>query len=147
MRAIWLIALLFSLVGCEKPSASKAPVTIDPHDVPITEADVTLPANFAEAIPRIKGYRDSIRQLITAGTPAQAHRDLDELDIVLNKLPSIAKDSGVPNEQWESINLAAQELRASFNELHAAIDAKREPDYAAVAASIDQAIAKLEQVP
>ena len=65
----------------------------------------------------------------------------------MNKLPSIAKDSGIPNEKWETINTAAQELRNAFNELHSAIDAKREPDYKAVAEPIDQAIAKLEQVP
>ena len=144
MRHAWLIALL--LVGCSKAEAPKAPAA-DPDDVAITEADVKLPANYAEAVSQIKGYRDTIRAAIEAGTPSRAHRSLDELDIVLNKLPSIAKDSGIPNDQWETINTAAQELRNSFNELHSAIDAKREPDYKAVAEPIDQAIAKLEQVP
>jgi hypothetical protein len=146
MRAVCLIALL--LVGCaktESPQATQSPPS-DPHDVPITEADVKMPASYAEAIPQIKGYRDTIRQAIEAGTPSGAHRSLDELDIVLNKLPSIAKESGVPKEQWEAINTASQELRNSFNQLHSAIDEKREPDYKAVADPIEQAIATLEQV-
>lgn len=144
MRHAWLIALV--LVGCSKTEAPKAPPA-DSDDIAITEADVKLPASYAEAIPQIKGYRDVIRAAIEAGTPSKAHRSLDELDIVLNKLPSIAKDSGIPKDEWETINLAAQELRNSFNELHTAIDAKREPDYKAVAEPIEQAIAKLEQVP
>ncbi len=149
LSLLLLVAVTF---GCAKPEASTsepaAPEAAapDPHDVPITEADVTLPATYAEAIPQIKGYRDAIRRKIEAGTPALAHRALDELDIVLNKLPSIAKDSGIPNDKWESINLAAQDLRNSFNQLHSAIDEKREPDYQAVAEPIDKAIGQLEQV-
>jgi hypothetical protein len=143
MRHAWLIALL--LIGCSKTESPKAPAS-DPDDVAITEADVKMPASYAQAVPQIKSYRDTIRAAIEAGTPQKAHRSLDELDFVLNKLPSIAKNSGIPKEQWETINTAAQELRNSFNELHSAIDAKREPNYKAVADSIDQAIAKLEQV-
>jgi hypothetical protein len=148
MRCLCLIALLFVL-GCGKTEAPQAPPaapTADPHDVPITEADVKLPATYADALPQIKEYRDTIRKEIEAGTPAHAHRALDELDIVLNKLPAIAKDSGVPQEQWEAVNTAAQDLRNLFNQLHAAIDEKREPDYPAVAKPIDEAIEKLEGV-
>jgi hypothetical protein len=135
-------------LGCAKVEPPQAPeaAAVDPHDVPITEADVRLPATYAEALPRIKGYRDAIRREIEAGTPAHAHRSLDELDIVLDKLPATAKHSKIPPEQWETVNLTAQELRGLFNQLHAAIDAKQEPDYKAVADPIEQAIAKLEQV-
>jgi hypothetical protein len=145
MRPTWLLALVLML-GCGKTDAPKAPAH-DPDDVPITEADIKMPAGYAEAVPQIKSYRDTIRGAIEANTPSKAHRSLDELDIVLNKLPSIAKDSGIPKEQWETINMASQELRNSFNQLHSAIDEKREPNYKAVAESIAQAIAKLEQVP
>jgi len=148
MRRAWLFVLLLSL-GCGKTELPRPPdaVAADPHDVPITEADIKLPANYAEALPRIKEYRDSIRQHIEAGTPDHAHRALDELDIVLNKLPSIAKTSGVPIDHWEAINIASRDLRNAFNQLHSAIDEKRKPDYTAVADPIDKAIARLEQVP
>jgi hypothetical protein len=148
LRYCCLLAIVLA-TGCGETEPPLAPAAqeADPHDVPITEADVKLPANYAEALPRIKAYRDTIRQEIEAGTPSHAHRALDELDIVLTKLPSIAKDSGIPNDHWESINTAAQDLRNAFDQLHSAIDAKRTPDYQAVAEPIDQAIAKLEQVP
>ncbi len=144
---ICLLSLVAITLGCGKmevPSAA-APTT-DHDDVAITEADVKMPPTYADALPQLKGYRDTIRTAIEAGTPGKAHRSLDELDIVLNKLPSIAKDSGVPKEQWETINTTARELRDLFNQLHSAIDAKLKPDYQAVAEPIDQAIAKLEQV-
>lgn len=144
---ICLLSLVAFTVGCGKTEmANVAAPTTENDDVAITEADVKLPATYSAAIPQIKGYRDTIRTAIEAGTPSKAHRSLDELDIVLNKLPSIAKDSGVPKEQWETINLTGRELRDLFNQLHSAIDAKREPDYKAVAEPIDQTIAKLEQV-
>ncbi|MEX2113705.1 MAG: hypothetical protein WD845_10995 [Pirellulales bacterium] len=143
---ICLLSLAAFSFGCGKTETQMAPEAADPHDVPITEADVMMPASYAEALPQIKGYRDTIRSAIEAGTPAHAHRSLDELDIVLDKLPSIAKDSGVPQEQWETINRTARELRNLFDQLHSAIDEKRAPDYQAVAEQINQAIAKLEQV-
>jgi hypothetical protein len=148
-------AVVLPVAGCgktEEPQdqAAEGPQAAapahDPDDVPITEADVKLPANYAEALPQIKSYRDAIRGATETGTPSKAHRSLDELDIVLKKLPSIAKDSGIPAEQWEMINTTARELRNLFNQVHSAIDAKQEPYYKAVAEPIDQAIGKLEQV-
>ncbi len=126
------------------PAAESAPS--DPDDVPITEADVEMPANYDAALERIKEYRESIRTAVEGGTPSKAHRPLDELDIVLNKLPSIARDSGVPKENWEEVNTTARELRDSFNQVHSAIDGKREPDYGAVAEPIKQAINRLEDI-
>lgn len=147
MRLFILPFVVVALIGCGKPEPPKAQAPAnDPDDVPITEADVKMPVSYAEAVPRIKSYRDTIRGAIEAGTPDKAHRSLDELDIVLNKLPSIAKDSGVPKEQWEAVNTSAQELRNLFDQVHSAIDENREPDYKAVAEPIEQAIAKLEQV-
>ncbi len=128
-----------------KPSPTAAPAT-DPHDVPITEADVKMPANYADAIARIKQYRDAIRDGAGSPNPAVAHRPLDELDIVLSKLPGIARDSGVPQEHWETVNVASRELRTLFNQVHAAIDDKKTPDYNAVAKPIEDAIGRLESV-
>ncbi|MBI3463275.1 MAG: hypothetical protein HY000_09480 [Planctomycetes bacterium] len=151
-----VLATALPFTGCGgQPETQEAPPTandtaapgVDPDDVPITEADVKLPANYAEAIPQIKSYRDTIKSAVEAGTPSKAHRPLDELDIVLNKLPTIAKDSGIAKEHWETINTSAQELRNLFNQVHSAIDEKREPDYKAVAQPIDEQIGRLESVP
>ncbi|MBX9789055.1 MAG: hypothetical protein K2Y37_09090 [Pirellulales bacterium] len=147
-----MVVAVFSctaLVGCggqagTPQAGTSADATIpDPHDVPITEADVQMPTNFADAIPRIWAYRDTIRAEAQGTTPGKAHRALDELDIVLGKLPAIARDSGVPKEHWEAINTTARELRDLFNQVHAAIDDGRTPDYAAVAEPIEQAIDRL----
>jgi hypothetical protein len=147
MRLFMLLFAAVILLGCGRAESPKAQAPVhDPDDVPITEADVKMPASYAEAVPQIKSYRDTIRSSIEAGTPSKAHRSLDEVDLVLNKLPSIAKASGVPKERWEAVNTSAQELRNLFNQVHSAIDAKREPDYKAVAEPIDKAIEKLEQV-
>lgn len=127
------------------PAARQSAGAHDPDDVPITEADVQMPATYAEAIERIKSYRDQIRRPIEAGTPGKAHRPLDELDIVLGKLTAIARDSGVPREQWEQVNSSARELRHLFNQVHTAIDEGARPDYASVARPIDEAIERLEE--
>jgi hypothetical protein len=146
MRSTLLLFAVVTLLGCGQAEPPKSAPAHDPDDIPITEADVKMPASYAEALPQIKSYRDTIRSAVEAGTPSKAHRSLDELDIVLDKLPSIAKESGIPKEQWETVNTTAQELRNLFNQVHSAIDEKREPDYKAVAEPIDQAIAKLEMV-
>jgi hypothetical protein len=142
----WLLLALAALAtGCGKPEAPPTPV-VEHDEVAITEADVKLPANYAEALPWIKDRRDTIRTVLEAGTPGKAHRALDELDIIFDKLPSIAKASGIPLEKWETVNLSAQQLRNQFDQVHAAIDAERAPDFSAVAEPIDRAIANLEQV-
>jgi len=143
-----LVGLLWGCGGQGPTSQSDsqgAGSALDPHDVPITEADVQMPASYAEAIPRIRAYRDTIRTESQGATPAKAHRALDELDIVLGKLPTLARDNGVPKEHWEAINTGARELRNLFNQVHSAIDAGRTPDYTAVAEPIEKAIARLAE--
>lgn len=130
--------------GSSAADSAKAPH--DPNDVPITEADVKKPSDFSDAVARIKSYRGTIRDEIAAGRPNKAHRSLDELDIVLNWLPGIARDSGIPKAKWEELNTTAQEIRDLFNKVHSNIDAKKDPDYASVSAEIDKAIGRLDSV-
>lgn len=118
----------------------------DPDDVPIKAADVVKPKDYEDALTRIEGYRDKIRDEIAAGRPTKAHRGLDELDIVLNWLPGIARDSGVPKEQWEMVNTTAKAIQDLFNQVHSRIDDKKEPDYGSVSSAIDKAIAELKTV-
>lgn len=148
-----LLLALALLPGCRKDqpaapdSASPKGGTVhDPDDVPITGADVDKPADYEAAVARIESYRDTIRDEIAAGRPSKSHRALDEADIVLNWLPEIARDSGVPRDQWETVNTTAQTVRELLNRVHANIDAGQEPDYAAVSEDLDQAIAELKAV-
>jgi hypothetical protein len=159
-----LLACLAALAGCNgSQTGGESPGTAD-HDhghghahaghdheheeegPPITEADIDMPADYIAAIPRIRTYRDAIRKAIKRGDYHGAHRPLDELNIVLNKLIYLARDSGVPRDDWEEVNVSARELRHLFDELHAAIDEQRHPDFAAAAEPVEERIRCLERV-
>lgn len=116
----------------------------DPHDVKITEADVKKPADYKDAVARIKQYRKDIEAKAGSDVPGKAHRDLDELDIVLKWLPAIARDSKVPKNQWETINTSTQKLRELFEKVHQNIDNKKNPDFPGVAKEGDETIGHLE---
>lgn len=152
MSLLWSLPALVLLGGCQQSddsaqnSSPASPAPVDHHDAPITKADVDMPANYADAVVRIKAYRDAIRTGAGGENPHTAHRPLDELDIVLRELPAMARDSGVPAESLEAVNLAARELRSLFNQVHAAIDESRPPNYSAVAEKVDAAIIRLEAV-
>jgi hypothetical protein len=134
-----------------EPEAGDSAAVHDPHDIPLTEAEKDSLrqglASYEEAVGKIKSYRDAIQAALAAGSPPEAHRPLDELDIVLEHLPTVARDNNVPRTEWETVNTSAQQLRESFNQVHAKIDAGEEPDFQAVASNIDAAIERLEAVP
>ena len=144
------------LSGCEtdtttpakqaQPAPSEDGPSHDHDDVLITAEDVERPADYADAVKRIRGYRTTIQQEIAAGRPGKAHRPLDELNFVLEWLPEIAQDSDVPKESWEAVTTSAQEMRESFDAVHAQIDADEKADYDAVAEKIDAALNRLEQI-
>ncbi len=157
------VATLSILVGCNPPAeepagGGAAPATdgeddYNPHDVPITEEQKTelreQTAQFADAVAKIKELRNTVQQETAAGIPVnpyEAHQALDKVDLVLQWLPEIARNSGVPKVHWEAVNTSANELRTLFERVHQNIDNKQNPDFAAVAGQIDQEIASLEQV-
>lgn len=118
----------------------------DPHDIPITENDVKRPADFKDAVARIKKYRDDIEAGAAGDTPGLAHRPLDELNFVLQWLPGIARDSNVPKEHWEAINTTANGLRELFEKVHQNIDNIVDPDFASVEKQIDEGIGRLQAI-
>ena len=133
--------------GTEQTDEAEA---ADPHDIPLTDADreklKSDNADYAVAIASIQSYRDTIRDETTGGTPAKAHRALDNLDYVLQLLPEIAQNSGVPKSNWEEVNVTAQALRDSFDKVHTKIDAGEQPDYQSVAAEIDEAVTTIAAI-
>lgn len=143
MRYSLLLLLALFVSGCSKPASSDKPAH-DPHDVPITKADVKMPANFSELVTRIEGYNQQIKTAIESGKPETGHRALDELDIVLEETMALAKGA-VAEDQLAKVNEARQAIKNSFLELHQSIDAKEKPDYAAKEAAIQKAIADLKQ--
>jgi hypothetical protein len=150
------------LVGCNRseqadvngvatsPEAAPSGEAHDPHDVPLTEDEIAQlkeeTAQYEAAIERIQQYQETIERETTAGEPAHAHRALDNLDVVLERLPEAASNSGVPRDRWQEVNETAQKLRDLFNQVHANIDAGEDPDYASVAEEIDQGIQTLAAI-
>jgi len=148
------------VVGCDStsdqpaanaPAAGAGEAAHDLHDVPLTQQQIEALrsgiADYSDALARIKSYRDAIRDAIAAGDPPTAHRPLDELDIVLQHLTTVARNSNVARTNWESVNTSAQQLRDLFNQVHAEIDAGAAPDFQARAADVDAAIQRLESIP
>lgn len=145
------------LAGCGRDSSDTGPARTaeatpqhDPHDVPLTEEEIAQlkeeTARYEDAIARIKRFQETIQQETTAGDPSKAHRALDNLNVVLERLPEAARDSGVPRNKWQEVNETAQQLRELFDQVHARIDAGEDPDYQAVAGEIDRGIQKLASV-
>jgi hypothetical protein len=125
----------------------------DPHDRPLTEAEKKRlreeTARYGDAVRRLVQLRDVVEAETKAGLPAnplEAHRALDQIDLLLQWLPGIARDSGVAKEHWESINTAAGELRELFEKVHLNIDNRSDPDFASVRERIDAKIAQLRAV-
>lgn len=122
----------------------------NPHDVPLTEDQIAQleqdTARYGDALEHIRQYKETIQQETTEGEPPKAHRPLDKLDVVLQRLPDAARNSGIPKENWQTINETAQQLRDLFNQVHANIDEGTDPDYEAVADDIDRGIETLTSV-
>ncbi len=159
-------ASLGILAGCGQPSQEPSSQdegqpsgsgarqeAVDPHDVPITEEQKQQlreeTAKFADAVARIKKYRDTIREETKDGLPEnpfEAHQALDRADLVVQWLPKIAQDSDVPKEHWVTITTAANELRELFDKVHQNIDDKVDPGFASVEQQMDAKIAELEAI-
>src|SRR5690349_20760293 len=72
----------------------------------LTEKDIKMPKDYASAIARIKKCRATIGEEISEGHLDEVHAPLHEANIILNKLMTLARDSGVPKSQWQEINVA-----------------------------------------
>lgn len=151
LLSLVLWVALAALAGCQ-PVASSA--TTDSgqtsagssDEAPAAEAHVQMPADYASAIKRLAEYRDSIRSAVVGGDLEQAHHPLDEADVVLRRLPEIARDSDVPRRYWEQIVIASEDLNELWGEIHSAIDAHQTPDYSSLQEAIDDAIVRLADV-
>jgi hypothetical protein len=138
--------------GNDKQSA-KEKDSYNPHDVPISEEQKTelrkKTAKYPDAIAKIKEFRNQTETETKNGIPKnpfKAHQALDKTDLLLQWLPGVARDSGVPSEQWETVTTTANNLRTLFEQVHQNIDNKKDPNFAGVAAEIDKEIAQLESI-
>lgn len=160
---VFSMVALVVLIGCsqttqEPAGVGESPATegeddYDPHDVPITEEQETelreQTARFADAVATLKQFRGEIEQETAAGipeSPYKAHQALDKADLLLQWLPEIARNSGIPKEHWEVVNTSANDLRTLFEQVHQNIDNRQDPNFAAVAGDIDQKLDGLEEI-
>lgn len=143
------------VAGCGKKTdktngVQKTQETGVPADVALTEAEKRQlreeVATYDKALDRIRQCRDTIRKETTDGVPAKAHRSLDEVALVLEWLPEIARNSDVPKQQWETVVSHAQKLRELFEKVHGKIDKGEAPNYEAVSAEIETSLKSLESV-
>jgi hypothetical protein len=125
----------------------------NPHDVPITDEQKAelkkQTAKFPNAVAKVKEFRNATEAETKNGIPQnpyKAHQALDQADLLLQWLPGIARDSGVPADQFESVTTTANDLRTLFEQVHQNIDNKKDPNFAAVAGEIDQKIGQLEKI-
>lgn len=159
------LLLIVGVVGCNQAKQDQAakggsakPAVGDkgdynPHDVPITEEQKTelrkQTAKFPDAVAKLKEFRNATEAETKNGIPQNphnAHQALDKADLLLQWFPGIARDSGVPAEQLETVTTTANDLRTLFEQVHQNIDNKKDPNFAGVAAEIDKKIGQLEKV-
>jgi thioesterase domain-containing protein len=162
---IMALACLAWTAGCnqqsqDQPTLGGSALSADashddysPHDVPITDEQKAemrrQSAQFADAVAMIKQLRNETEAETKNGIPEnpyKAHQALDRADLLLQWLPEIARNSGVPKAHWEEVNTTANDLRTLFEQVHQHIDNKKEPDFASVAAQMDEKIAALEVI-
>ncbi len=159
------LLLLVAAVGCSQAKqdpaakgdvatpAAEAKGDYNPHDVPITEEQKAElrkeTAKFPGAVAKLKEFRQATEEETKNGIPQnpyKAHQALDKADLLLQWIPGIARDSGVPSEKWETVTTTANDLRTLFEQVHQNIDNKKDPNFKAVAGEIDQKITQLEKV-
>jgi hypothetical protein len=105
-----------------------------------------IPTDYRQAIAQIQTGSERIAKAIHSGDFEAAHEPLDEIDPIIGQLMPIAKQSGVPRKDWETVNIARRELRAEFDKLHAKIDAGERPDYSAAQGTIEDRLKRLQSV-
>ncbi len=134
-------------------SGGQQAASVDPHDVPITEEQKQQlreeTAKFADAVAKVEELRNIVQRETQDGSPEnplEVHQALDKADLVVQWLPEIARDSGVPKEDWEQVTTAANELRELFDKVHLNIDNKADPDFASVQQQMDARIGELQAI-
>ena len=135
-------------VGPTDPASENTTAENDPLDIPMTDEEIASlkqsVSSYADALTKIKSFRDKICAAVTSGDVHTSHRPLDELDVLLDHVTTVVRDSNIPKSQWETVNTSVQELRDLFSGLHAQIDAGEKADYEAIAADIAAALEKLD---
>ncbi len=75
---------------------------------------------------------------------ANAHDPLHHVGALLEALPALGRTAGLSAEQRATLHQSVDQLLAAYGQLDEALHGGKKPDYDAVAARLDAAIAALE---
>jgi hypothetical protein len=130
-------------LGLESPSA-EAPPEFAAHD-PHAPTNFAVPPDYSSAVPWVRERVAAVQAAVRSGRPHDAHEPLDELTVVLFRLPYLARDSEVPKSHWETINTSARALRRALDHVHEHIDAE-EAVPPSLLAVLDEPLSRLQAV-
>ncbi len=141
----WLLVAPL-LLGCGRDEAphkeAPAVAATAAHAPPRRPA---MPDTFADAVGWVSSRITEIRTHLERKQPHSAHDALDELADELFRLPSVARDSGVPRKQWEAVNVSARSIRNGLDQVHERIDAEQPVDWKTLGAPVEAALATLTE--
>jgi hypothetical protein len=140
---IWAV----SLPGCggstEKPVA-EADVEHHEHASPEHAHAHAAPADFAAGVATLKEEFEAIKAAFAAGKTQDAHDPLHEVAHLLEALPDLAKAAPLEADQAQIVQDAITKMFDAYMEIDGAMHEGAEPDYQAVAGTLDECMATLE---
>jgi hypothetical protein len=151
-----LVAVL--MAGCDRSAAEKKPQAGQTQGKSEKHADHAnhagdehpRPVNFAAGVRELKEHyleiKKAFEQADMEKAIEQAHEPLHAVGDILEALPDLAKQSNLPPEELQTVKKSVDALFEGYGSVDDALHEGKEPNYQAVAANIDQAMAAMEAV-
>ncbi len=151
-----LVAVLAA--GCDRSAAEKKPQADQVQGASGEHADHTThvgdghpqPENFAQGVSELKEQYSAIKKAFeeadTKKALEQAHEPLHVVGEILEVLPELAKQANLSPEDLQTVKKSVDALFEGYGSVDGAVHAGKEPDYKAVAANLDEAMAAIEAV-
>ncbi|MBI3465873.1 MAG: hypothetical protein HY000_22885 [Planctomycetes bacterium] len=98
------------------------------HSAEEMKAMIDKLASYADAMHEIDEHREHIEHLIEGGKLTDVHPPTEVISMIAERLPELAKKSGIPQEHWKDINLQSRDLANLFDEIDEAADAGKKPE-------------------
>jgi hypothetical protein len=147
-----VILLGLSVVGCDKGDADSESTSLtaggnaEDHQGHAGELGEDMPANFAVAVADLKEHYQQIKQAFEQGDDGKADEPLHRVGHLLEHLPELARKAELPSDDLEAIEAAAEKMFEAYATVHEPVHNNQPADYAAVADSLDEAMASIEAV-
>jgi hypothetical protein len=148
-----ILVLALTLAGCTEsataPTAGKpgpaAGAAGPQHDHAADhDHDHALPADLPAGIAALKEHHQEIKAAFAAGDAEKAHDPLHHVGELLEALPELGRTAGLSAEQLATLTKSVDQMLAAYGQVDEAMHAGTAPDYDAVAAELDAALAAIE---